>query len=319
MQCCYLMTLLLWFIIPAIILVWILIVLIPVVFGLSISAIYDNNNSDLSILTIVLLAVFMLIPIVGIVIVCIFVLLLRRDEHNEFQKMVNRQKMEKIWKEEEEIATKHKIERQSIITNAIVKILFNEGRVTIKYLCDRMNLRRDEFSTYFDAISSSNLHIERNRVSVWLIKKINVAPIMEYIKIQVKVNIKDLMARFGLKKMEIDRLYADILKISPNFQRNGRSIWCTHPGLEQTNSSKKRKRKGIPKQIKDYVMKRDQFKCRRCGIEKGPYVSLQIDHIQPHAKGGSDLPENLQVLCANCNFTKKDLTEEEELVLCEKR
>lgn len=48
------------------------------------------------------------------------------------------------------------------------------------------------------------------------------------------------------------------------------------------------------------IFERDGFACRRCGKT----ANLSIDHIVPFTRGGTDEPENLQVLCRTCNSSK---------------
>lgn len=50
------------------------------------------------------------------------------------------------------------------------------------------------------------------------------------------------------------------------------------------------------------------FKCQACGSKPSPHndVTLAIDHIVPFSWGGSDDPDNLQVLCEACNCSKGD-------------
>jgi hypothetical protein len=57
------------------------------------------------------------------------------------------------------------------------------------------------------------------------------------------------------------------------------------------------------------VMRRDNFKCRLCGASPSvtPGVVLVLDHVEPWAKGGKTIFENLQTLCEPCNGGKSDL------------
>jgi len=57
------------------------------------------------------------------------------------------------------------------------------------------------------------------------------------------------------------------------------------------------------------VLQRDNFKCCMCGASpaKNPSVVLHIDHIIPWSKGGENVPDNLQTLCADCNIGKSNL------------
>lgn len=48
------------------------------------------------------------------------------------------------------------------------------------------------------------------------------------------------------------------------------------------------------------IGRRDGFRCRRCGGAD----DLQLDHVNPISKGGTNDPDNLQLLCASCNLRK---------------
>lgn len=51
------------------------------------------------------------------------------------------------------------------------------------------------------------------------------------------------------------------------------------------------------------VMKRDRFTCTYCG-KPGTDVELQVDHIIPVSKGGSNHIANLTTACRYCNQSK---------------
>ena len=57
------------------------------------------------------------------------------------------------------------------------------------------------------------------------------------------------------------------------------------------------------------VMKRDNFKCVKCGRSPSndPTVVLHIDHIKPWSKGGETVLENLETLCMVCNIGKSNI------------
>ncbi|MCH7549599.1 MAG: HNH endonuclease, partial [Candidatus Krumholzibacteriota bacterium] len=62
-------------------------------------------------------------------------------------------------------------------------------------------------------------------------------------------------------------------------------------------------RTSIPKSTRFEVFKRDKFKCQYCGAA-APNVLLEIDHIQPVSKGGTNEITNLVAACADCNRGK---------------
>ncbi len=57
--------------------------------------------------------------------------------------------------------------------------------------------------------------------------------------------------------------------------------------------------------IRYEVLKRAKFRCELCGIS-ADIKALEVDHIVPRNKGGSDDPSNLQALCYSCNSMKRD-------------
>ena len=74
----------------------------------------------------------------------------------------------------------------------------------------------------------------------------------------------------------------------------------------------------VSKRIRYEVLRRDQYTCRFCGAS-APLVLLEIDHVVPRSEGGSDAPENLQVLCEDCNAGKSATMPERWLVAETKR
>lgn len=59
-------------------------------------------------------------------------------------------------------------------------------------------------------------------------------------------------------------------------------------------------RTAIPRDVQREVWRRDQGRCIQCGSQE----RLEIDHMIPVSKGGSNTARNLQLLCEMCNRSK---------------
>ena len=57
-------------------------------------------------------------------------------------------------------------------------------------------------------------------------------------------------------------------------------------------------------ELREYLLERDKRRCRYCGKGKR---RLEIDHIQPKSKGGSNRVNNLTMACRPCNEKKGNL------------
>jgi hypothetical protein len=64
------------------------------------------------------------------------------------------------------------------------------------------------------------------------------------------------------------------------------------------------KREYIPSSVRFYVLQRDGFSCRYCRRGPADGSILELDHIVPHSKGGTDDADNLVTACQECNRGK---------------
>lgn len=53
------------------------------------------------------------------------------------------------------------------------------------------------------------------------------------------------------------------------------------------------------------VLERDGFTCQYCGA-RPPAVVIEVDHVHPVSKGGTDDQDNLVTACYECNHGKRD-------------
>lgn len=73
-------------------------------------------------------------------------------------------------------------------------------------------------------------------------------------------------------------------------------------------------RKSLSKKIRFEVFKRDKFTCQYCG-KSAPDVVLEVDHIKPISKGGSNEMINLVTACFDCNRGKTNIELSDDAVV----
>ncbi|HIK32851.1 MAG TPA: HNH endonuclease [Oscillatoriales cyanobacterium M59_W2019_021] len=78
----------------------------------------------------------------------------------------------------------------------------------------------------------------------------------------------------------------------------------THRAVSRQKQSNQPKRsRSISLSDRVSVLTRDKYRCVFCG-RTSQQVQLEVDHIIPFSKGGSNDLSNLQTLCFDCNRGK---------------
>src|SRR5262249_31179510 len=84
-------------------------------------------------------------------------------------------------------------------------------------------------------------------------------------------------------------------KIEEYLKRRGELVW----------EHRRRSAALISGTIRYEVLKRAALRCELCGVS-ADLKGLEVDHIHPRNRGGTDDLENLQALCYSCNAMKRD-------------
>ena len=60
-------------------------------------------------------------------------------------------------------------------------------------------------------------------------------------------------------------------------------------------------RKLMTQELRQKIIRRDNYTCQKCGKYMPDQVGIHVDHILAIKNGGKTVESNLQVLCDKCN------------------
>ena len=220
-----------------------------------------------------------------------------------------------------------------IIILALLTVLYNVLKTPFKYpyfvkcfdVSNRQNPDMDDWIDYFinkDRFKS----IERNELNLnsWKERcqiKVGESRLQKYRKKQFESSLDDRHAYVFImtrKKTKYKQVYYNKLAYNENLEY--KRFCCNYEYLlrrkkllEQINYecslsewNTKEQRKLLTKELREKIMRRDNYTCQICGKYMPDGVGIEIDHIYPISKGGKTVPSNLQVLCSKCNRSKSD-------------
>jgi hypothetical protein len=115
---------------------------------------------------------------------------------------------------------------------------------------------------------------------------------------------------YGASKLECLKIISDNTHAKTKGEPPQKISECEslnwHDKQEQEKNNGAVKRRSLSPRMRRKVFLRDGFKCQECGASPGKdrRVWLEVDHIFPVAKGGSNDMSNLRTLCDQCNNGK---------------
>jgi len=160
-------------------------------------------------------------------------------------------------------------------------LLKNDGSASVQKIAESLLLRDQSQIEYYEQIT-------KNMVGRVLVKNRGIAS---------RDSSTYTLGGFGELAHDEVRELVELCdtKISEYIESRGAAIW-----------DHRRKSSGyISGTIRYEILKRAKFRCELCGTSADK-KALEVDHILPRNKGGSDDESNLQALCYSCNAMKRD-------------
>lgn len=83
-----------------------------------------------------------------------------------------------------------------------------------------------------------------------------------------------------------------------------KDTWKRHQDQLKRLGKKRVYDTGFWRKVRKQVLQRDNYLCVMCAKQGRITPATDVDHIIPVAKGGSNMPDNLQSLCHECHKIK---------------
>lgn len=191
-----------------------------------------------------------------------------------------------------------------------------------KYLCKYFNIKTDETTLInFENVLNNFSAAEEGK----LILKEKYDSLKNSLKSSIPILIsifgmRTFMHKLGIQEIDFETVYFPIYSfryISPGGNKSTRSdIKLDIENLNnfigylseivKFNKSVAGQRAFMNSRLREFIKKRDNYTCRKCGVSSRDesHLLLEIDHVIPVSKGGLTTENNLQTLCWKCNRTK---------------
>ena len=78
------------------------------------------------------------------------------------------------------------------------------------------------------------------------------------------------------------------------------------PVATRTDLEGRLKHERALKRLRPKILKRDNYTCQKCGTQDKTGKTLEVDHLQSFANGGSAEANNLRLLCVRCHRRKTE-------------
>lgn len=212
--------------------------------------------------------------------------------------------------------------KNAYVYDCTASVLKNAHSQPFKYLCKYFNIEpKEQTLENYETVLNNYMSAEDGKMGL----KNQLSELRNTLKKKIPLLIshmgmKNVLKKLGIKEVDFTTVYFPtyIFKyVSPGGNKNEeckivldiKNLTSFIEYLSELVKFKKSvagQRALMTPKLREKIKTRDNFTCQICGNTTSiePNLLLEIDHINPLAKGGITSEENLQTLCWRCNRTK---------------